>query len=198
MSAAGAHATGAIAARVHEHEHGAGYVTERPAGALAADRVLYFRAPNRLAELHAAYGNALDEGLVRAQDALDELWRHPPHPPHLLHGDVQPGNVMISRGRVTLIDFQDLIWGFEIQDLTFALLALGPFDDRAALRAAFRAGYETVRPWPDADPAAVAAITAARHLNIVNYCLSMDRIDLGGLMTRHAEPVAEWMSSPAG
>jgi Ser/Thr protein kinase RdoA (MazF antagonist) len=196
MSVDGVHATGAIAAVTHEH--GARYTTRQPTGALVADRVLYFRLPNRLADLGSSYGTALDEGLVRAQQALDDLWRHPPHAAHLLHGDVQPGNVMISRGRVTLIDFQDLIWGFEIQDLMTTLLALGPFEDRDALRAAFRAGYETVRPWPESDPAVVAALAAARHLNVVNYCLNMGRADLHDLMARHAEPVVEWMESSAG
>ena len=34
----------------------------------------------------------------RAQRTFDELWRDPPHPPHLLHGDLQSGNVLMTRG----------------------------------------------------------------------------------------------------
>ena len=71
---------------------------------------------------------------------------------------MQPGNVMVSRGRVTLIDFQDLIWGFEIQDVEIALLGLEHFGDAGGLADAFRAGYETVRSWPEADAATIAAL----------------------------------------
>ena len=44
---------------------------------------------------------------------------------------------------------------------------------RRTLGDAFRAGYEAVRPWPEADPDTVAALTAARHLNMLNFGLSM-------------------------
>ena len=67
------------------------------------------------------YGSELVEAVDRAQETFDALWRDPPHPPHLLHGDIQPGNVMVDDDRITLIDFQDLIWGFEIQDVTIAI-----------------------------------------------------------------------------
>jgi Ser/Thr protein kinase RdoA (MazF antagonist) len=159
-----------------------------------ADRVLYFRAEHRLDELRPTYGSVLLEALDRAQRTLDALWKHPAHAPHLLHGDVQPGNVMVSRGKVTLIDFQDLIWGFEIQDVVFARAALEPFDDAEAYLDAFRSGYKAVRPWPDADPDTVEALTAGRHLNILNFGLSMRRPGLETFVTRHADWVADWMS----
>ena len=52
----------------------------------------------------------------------------------------------------SLIDFQDLIWGFEVQDVAIALLALNIHGDTGRWAAAFRSGYESVRPWPEADP----------------------------------------------
>jgi Ser/Thr protein kinase RdoA (MazF antagonist) len=186
-------ATGALVAAVHEH--GSSYCAEPPAGALVGDRVLCFRAPERLAELHGEYGTMLDEAVDRAQRVLDDLWRRPPHRPHLLHADVQPGNVMVDRGKVTLIDFQDLIWGFEIQDVTLALLEIERSDAAGALGAAFREGYETVRTWPDAEAATVAAIRAARHLNVLNYGLSMRKPGLDAFVARHAAAVANWMGS---
>lgn len=185
--------TGELTARVHAH--GAAYASDPPAGALVADQVLYFRTESRLDELRHAYGSALDDAVERSQRALDQLWREPPQPPHLLHGDVQPSNVMVNRGQVVLIDFQDLIWGFEIQDVTIALVGLEHFDDRDALRDAFRSGYETVRPWPDADGEMVAALGAARHLNILNFGLSVRGPDLDRFVARHAAPVVQWMSS---
>ena len=180
------HQVGALTARVHDQA--AGYVTDAPAGALVADHVLFLRIDNHLGELRPAYGTLLDEAVERAQRAFDVLWREPPHPPHLLHGDVNLGNVIVDGDRVTLIDFQDLVWGFEIIDVVIALRAF-PHGD------AFRAGYESVRAWPRADPETVAALEAARSLNVLNYGLARGGATLDEMVARHAEPVVAWMTA---
>jgi Ser/Thr protein kinase RdoA (MazF antagonist) len=187
------HAAGALTARVHEH--GADYLTDAPAGALMGDRVLDFQVDDRLSELRPRYGSVLVEAVARAQQVLDELWRNPPHPAHLLDGDVQPGNVMVNRGAIALIDFQDLFWGFEVQDVQIAVLALAAYGD--GLGGAFRAGYETQRPWPEAAPDTVAALHAARHLDILNFGLSIRRPGFAEFVARHAEPVIAWMGRGA-
>ena len=161
---------------------------------LVADRVLYFRAET------AARRAAPDVRIGRSprrstgpKQALDELWRDPPHPPHLLHGDIQPGNVMVTRGEVTLIDFQDLIWGFEIQDVAIALLAFDAASATPALGRGVPGRLRNGRPWPEADPETVAALRAARHLNILNFGLSVRKPGLDEFVARHAVPVVEWM-----
>jgi Ser/Thr protein kinase RdoA (MazF antagonist) len=176
------------------HQHGAGYVSESPHGALVADQVLYFRAPSRLGDLRPTYGSVLADAVERAQRSLDELWRHPPHPPHLLHGDVHPGNVMVAGGAVVLLDFQDLIWGFEVQDVSIALLCFESSDDVRALSDAFRSGYASVRPFPDADAETLGALRAARHLNILDFGLNMGRPGFEEFIARNAGPVVEWMT----
>jgi Ser/Thr protein kinase RdoA (MazF antagonist) len=95
---------------------------------------------------------------------------------------------------MTLIDFQDLIWGLEVQDVSIALLALEHHGDTGAWGDAFRAGYESTRSWPDADPETLAALRAARHLNILNFGLTVRGPDLDAFVARHAEPVIEWMT----
>ena len=192
MTAGRVREVGALTARLHEHA-ASHRPDAAPQGALVSDRVLYLRAADRLDELRPAYGSVLAEAVARAQQHLDALWSDPPHRPHLLHGDVQPSNVMVTGSRVVLIDFQDLIWGFEVQDVWIALRALEHFDDFAGLSAAFRAGYETARPWPEAAPETVAALRAARHLNVLNFGLSLRGPDLDAFVTRHAGPVADWM-----
>jgi Ser/Thr protein kinase RdoA (MazF antagonist) len=99
---------------------------------------------------------------------------------------------------VTLIDFQDLIWGFEIQDVVIALQALDHFDGAEVFFEAFRAGYEEVRRWPEAEPQTIEALEAARHLNVLNFGLSMRKPGLEPFIARHAEPVAEWMARTTG
>ena len=109
----------------------------------------------------------------------------------LPHGSKQPQT--LKEGEVVLIDFQDLIWGFEIQDLTISLLAFGWSDDSGESSAAFRAGYEERRPWPEADAEMVAALRAARRLNILNFGLSVRGTGLEAFIARHAAPIVEWM-----
>ena len=181
-------AAGALTARVHEH--GAGYLRQEPAGALRGDRVLTFRVPNRLGDLQPRYGTVLLDAVERAQRTIDALWRDPPHSPHLLHGDVNLGNVLVDGAALTLIDFQDLFWGFEVQDVVIATVSL-PHRD------AFRSGYESVRAWPDADPSVIAALEAARHLNILNFGLAGNRPRLEEVVARHAEPIVTWMARGA-
>jgi Ser/Thr protein kinase RdoA (MazF antagonist) len=194
MTAAGVHAAGKLAGRVHEHA--AAHATRAaPEGVLVADRVLYFRLEERLGELTPTYGSVLTEAVDRAQRAVDRLWREPPHPPHLLHGDIQSGNVLVEDEQVSLIDFQDLIWGFEIHEVVIALQALaGQFPGDDALPAAFRAGYSQIRPWPEADEEMVGALTAARHLNQLNLGLSVRKPGLDEFVARHAGAVLDWMS----
>jgi Ser/Thr protein kinase RdoA (MazF antagonist) len=177
------------------HEHGARYLSDPPAGALPADRVLYFLCERRLDDLRPEYGSLLDDAVSRAQRVLDDLWQHPPHRPHLLHGDLQPGNVMVHRNDVTLIDFQDLIWGFEVQDVVIALQGLAHRGDTGACAEAFRAGYESVRPWPDAEPATLAALNAARRLNVLNFGLNLRGADLDAFVARNVAPIAKWMKN---
>jgi Ser/Thr protein kinase RdoA (MazF antagonist) len=181
---------GALTAVVHEHA--AGYVTEPPAGVLVADRVLYFRGAPRLEELRPTYGSLFDDAVDRAQDTLDELWRNPPHRAHLLHGDLQPGNMMVNRSDVALIDFQDLVWGFDVQDVSIALLAFERLGD--AWGEAFQRGYESVRPWPAADPETHSALRAARRLNELDYGITVGLSGLEGFTARHAAAIRGWMA----
>jgi len=81
-----------------------------------------------------------------------------------------------------------------------ARFALEVHGDRGAWSEAFRAGYASVRPWPESDPATIAALRAARHLNILNFGLSNfgfsgDGPDRDAFITRHAEPVTDWMKT---
>ena len=102
---------------------------------------------------------------------------------------------MVDRSRVTLIDFQDLVWGFEIQEVVIALQALERVPAAEDLVGAFRAGYEAIRAWPDADPETMAALHAARHLNVLNFGLGIRKPGLDEFVARHADPVVAWMAT---
>ena len=193
-------ALGALSARLHAEA-----VTWSPAGGgdvLTADRVLYWLVPDRLAEagMRFGYGTLFTDAVARAQSVIDALWRNPPHPPHLVHGDLTPANV-IAAPRVGLvpIDFQDTVLGLEVQDLAITVAALRrrPGGDRFA--DAFRAGYVECRPWPDVSPDLFDSLVAGRWLHQLN--ITLNTVDLGqldGYLAGHAERTRAWLRRPSG
>jgi Ser/Thr protein kinase RdoA (MazF antagonist) len=176
-----------------------------PSGAtevLAADRVLYWRLPELLsvAGPRFGFGTLFVDALARAQSVVDSLWQSPPHPPHLVHGDLTPQNVIVSpRGGLVPIDFQDTVRGFEVQDLSITVAALRRWPDGDRLIDAFRSGYGELRPWPDVSPALFDSLIAARGLHQLNLTLNTTDIDgLESYVAGHAERVRAWMRCPAG
>ena len=193
-------ALGRLSARLH-----AGAVGWSPPGAndvLTADRVLCWRLPERLSAAQArfGFGTLFTDALARAQSAVDSLWQSPPHPPHLLHGDLTPANVIVAprRGLVP-IDFQDTVRGFEVQDLSITVAALRRLPDGNRLVDAFRGGYAECRPWPDFSPALLESLIVARGLHQMNLTLNMTGIEeRESYVAGHAERVRAWMRCPAG
>jgi Ser/Thr protein kinase RdoA (MazF antagonist) len=174
-----------------------------PSGAqevLRADRVLYWRLPDQLAAAGSRFGTLFTDAAARAQPVIDWLWQNPPHPPHLVHGDLTPQNVIVSpQHGLVPIDFQDTVRGFEIQDLAITVSALRRFPDADGLTDAFRAGYNELRPWPDISPALFDSLVAARALHQLNLTLNVtDIAGLDSYLANHAERARAWMRRPTG
>jgi len=184
------------------HEHALGDRTPRAASlqrgpALSCANPLRFALDDRMAEVSTVDGGLIPEAMDRASGILRELWRNGGEP-HLLHGDLHLGNVMVSpSGALTVIDFQDLAWGFDIHDLAITIRSFTALDGAAQVLAAFRTGYQSVRPWPDTDPATVAALTAARDLEMINLGLNLRRPGLEEFLEKQIESVRKWMTTPA-
>lgn len=192
-------ALGRLSARLQQD--GAAWSPPGAADVLAADRVLYWRVPDRLAAAGSrfGFGTLFTDAQARAQSAIDSLWQRPPHPPHLVHGDLTPQNVIVSpRNGLVPIDFQDTVRGFEVQDLSITVSALRRWPDSDRLLDAFRSGYGECRAWPDVSPALFDSLIVARGLQQMNLTLNVRDIDeLESYVASHAERVRTWMRSPA-
>jgi Ser/Thr protein kinase RdoA (MazF antagonist) len=178
------------------HEHAARHAAPGPPRVLVADRVLYWRNEPRLDELIPVCGTILLEAVDRAQRAVDALWRNPPHLPHLVHGDLGPSNVMVGRDRLVVIDFQDLFWGFEVQDLAITIGFLLRYPDPRGMVDAFRDGYREVRPWPDLSPVTLDALIAARDLHQLNLGLNLRWPGLEEFVAAKVRSISSWMGRP--
>jgi Ser/Thr protein kinase RdoA (MazF antagonist) len=190
-------ALGRVAALLHRDA--AAWRTPRP-DVLVADRVLYWRLPERITVPDLGFGSVFRDALERAQTVVDHLWRHPPHEAHLVHGDLSPANAVVTRGGgLVPIDFQDLVWGYDMQDLAITVAALRRAPRGQRFADAFREGYTALRPWPDMSPALLESLVVARLLNQINLTLNLvDDGDLGDYLAARAERLRGWLRSPTG
>ncbi|MFT7645280.1 MAG: Ser/Thr protein kinase RdoA (MazF antagonist) [Candidatus Poriferisodalaceae bacterium] len=150
---------GALLSLLHENSR----VTGELPPDVHADRAVYLPAVDRNAlPAIAGHDQLFAEATERAQVAVDELWASSPHEPHLLHGDFGPHNILSRRGDLRPIDFQDLQFGFDVQDLGISFADLSRRDP--AFVEPFQLGYSSVRPWPDLTPELLASFSAARRV----------------------------------
>jgi Ser/Thr protein kinase RdoA (MazF antagonist) len=193
MNVTSAHAVGALMAQLHEH--GAAFEGGRVQPILTGERTLGFVLRDLVPRNDPVYGTMFAEAIARTEAAIAALWAHPPHPPHILHGDLHPNNILVWRGRITPVDFQDLIWGFEIQDVSMTMMSFEYYPDREALAAACRAGYERLRPWPAGDAELLVTLVAARHLSVLNLGYNLRRPGFERFLAVHAEWLRAWMKT---
>lgn len=185
---------GEMLAALHDHAAGWRPDVDVPNG-LVADRVVYFLDDTLLAAHQSSQGSLYREAIDRAQRAIDELWLHPPHAPHLLHGDFGPHNVLRHRSVFTAIDFQDLQFGFDVQDVGLTISDLRRNNVEPALVDALRRGYSSIRPWPHSDEQLMGALSAARSLNMLNLGLNLRRPGFTEFFDRHTQLIRRWMAN---
>lgn len=111
-----------------------------------------------------------EQAIARAQEAIGRL-QASGEPMRVIHGDLHQWNVRVYRGILSPIDFEDLMWGWPVQDIATTLYYfLGP--NFQELRAAFRQGYTHRSPWPERYPGEIDAFVAARGVGLVNFLLN--------------------------
>jgi len=176
-------AYGRLAARLHAQAPGF-----RPPGNPSLpryDRLFPFQEPEVLFGpdpgplLPPARAELFRRGADRVEQALAGL--RAAEPLRLLHGDLHPQNVLVHRGLLAPIDFEDLMWGWPIQDIATAFYYLQHRPDFADIRKRFREGYEEVARWPEGEPGELETFIAGRALVLANDVLQMPLETLGGL-----------------
>jgi Ser/Thr protein kinase RdoA (MazF antagonist) len=98
----------------------------------------------------------------------------------------------------TTIDFQDLQFGFDVQDVGLTVSDLRRNDVDPTVIDAFRRGYSSIRPWPTSDEQLLAALSAARSLNMLNLGLNLQRPGFTEFFDRHTKLIRRWMATSTG
>jgi Ser/Thr protein kinase RdoA (MazF antagonist) len=109
------------------------------------------------------------EALGHVERALRDLAQG--EPMRVLHGDLHMWNAKVHHRRISVFDFEDMVWGWPVQDIATTLYYFWSADDFDARWAEFRTGYERIAPWPDAG-GEVATFIMARTLLMANDVIS--------------------------
>lgn len=165
---------GKVAAGLAEH----GQRWKPPPGLhpLVWDRIFYYPTepvvmfdPTHRRVMTPARTKVFREVMDRAEAELTRL--RDVQPRGWLHGDLNPWNAMVYRGRVTVFDFEDVTVGPAVQDVATTLFYGRERDNYWELRRAFQEGYERVRPWPVEYEGQLELLMAARSIMFVNYVI---------------------------
>jgi Ser/Thr protein kinase RdoA (MazF antagonist) len=106
----------------------------------------------------------------RVQAALDELYADQ-QGLRVLHYDLHDWNVKVFRGKLYALDFEDLMWGYPVQDIAITFYYWQGRPQVGELREAFRRGYEKHGDWPERSPGQIDTFIAGRGLDLVNFIL---------------------------
>ena len=176
------------------HEQASSFKLDTSVKLIRADKPITFGDTAVLGQWQSEYGTLFADAIDRAEGELDRLWASPPHDAHLFHGDFAPHNIMRWRNRLMPIDFQDLQYGFDVQDIAIAFSSWER--DYPDAIADFQRGYCDVRSWPAAvEPLLMAALAASRSLNVLNLGLQLKRFGLQESIARHTTAIRTWMST---
>ncbi|NSW54259.1 MAG: phosphotransferase [Anaerolineae bacterium] len=113
--------------------------------------------------------------------------------PIVIHNDLWHGNIKVNRGRLLPLDFEDTLWGFPVQDIAMAMqdlmtdVAPGQYEP---LLDAFRRGYESILPWPEAYEGEMDLFRAGRVLWVANYVACFEP-EYFTIHTEHTRPMLE-------
>jgi Ser/Thr protein kinase RdoA (MazF antagonist) len=169
---------GAIMAQLHNHAES----LHLPASIRPKrwDRVFYYpdepvvyKAP-AYSHLFAPGEVALmDRAIAQLDPFLANLYREL-GAPFLIHADLHFWNVHIFRGKLYVMDFEDVALGYPVQDIAICLYYLRSLPAYDALAAEFQAGYTGERAWPSFSQHDLHALWVARMVNFVNYVAHTD------------------------
>ncbi len=184
--------SGALLAALHDHAAVASpHIKNAPE--VAARHAVYMPTENRVLHYQSQFGSLLVEAYARSQGTIDSLWQVPPHEPHLLHGDFGPRNVVTWIKQNYPVDFQDLQYGFDVQDLGITLADLRR--NHPEFITPFIQGYSQVRPWPDMGADLENSLAIARSLNLMNLSMHLERPGLGKYLESHCRRIRRLMEA---
>jgi Ser/Thr protein kinase RdoA (MazF antagonist) len=128
------------------------------------------------------------------QGALDRLYANE-EGLRVIHNDLHQWNVKVSRGRVYALDFENLMWGYPVQDIATTMFYVQWHPRRDELLDAYRRGYTRYREWPEDYPGQIDTFIGGHGAMLINYLLICDTPEDYQLASDYLARVEEHLSS---
>lgn len=183
---------GALAARIHDHaatfEPPEGFDVPRLDTILPETREDALFEGGRVTELAASARSIILEMKAALEGELREMYR-PGTQPQLIHGDLHWWNVLVYRGVLHPIDFEDCALAYPVQDVAITFYYV-LWDKRfPEFLDAFRDGYEQIRPWPEAYEGQIQLMMGQRALDLVNLLMTSPYADDQAYIPEHVDMI---------
>ncbi|MCO4771851.1 MAG: phosphotransferase [Deltaproteobacteria bacterium] len=175
LNPASLHLHGELHARLHAF--GAGWRTPPDFAINDFTRVFHYPSPVVLWDADLLGYEALFREALQASDQLIAVVRRR-DPVIVTHGDLHQANALLHRGVLRPIDFEDLMWATRGLDVGTSLFYLSRVDYEER-RDAFRAGYESVAPWPEGAPGEIDLLRVPRALLLMNFMAGDSALRVG-------------------
>jgi Ser/Thr protein kinase RdoA (MazF antagonist) len=114
-----------------------------------------------------------EKAVGRVQKAVDELCADQ-EGLRVIHNDLHQWNVKVHRGRVYALDFENLMWGYPVQDVATTLFYIQWQRRRDELVEAYRQGYTSRGAWPEQYAGQIDAFIGGHGMMLINYLLICD------------------------
>ena len=117
--------------------------------------------------------SAAERGLLldmrgRMHETLARLPRDP-SVYSLIHADMHPGNILVDGDRLTVIDFDDIGFGWHQYDIATALTGWQTKPNAADIECAFLKGYRATRPVPDVALSLIPTFRLIRWMATIGW-----------------------------
>jgi Ser/Thr protein kinase RdoA (MazF antagonist) len=110
------------------------------------------------------------QAIKRVQIALDRLFADQ-RDIRITHNDLHQWNLKLYRGKLYALDFEDLAWGYPVQDIATTLFYFQEHAEKEALIKAYQSGYTSHLEWPESYPGQIDTFIAGRSVMLTNYLL---------------------------
>lgn len=140
------------------------------------DNVFYFRDEGVVYKNEIFRDGFGNKGIVLYNEAIEFANRHlqstiEKYPLILLHGDINPWNVLLCEGKLGIIDFEDSILGYPAQDIAVMLYYYRYNKEYKEFKESLISGYNSEIPIAKFDEFELEILMIARRLNFINYVL---------------------------
>lgn len=171
---------GVLSAKLHEHAWTFvppdGFTNRRLDRLFPRNEDIVLFSPQHASKFSPGQRTVFEQAIERANAELDRLYRNSEQP-RVIHGDLHHENVIVNRGNLQPVDFEDVINGYPIQDIALTFYDFRYYTDPARhdygeLSAAFQRGYTTRLPWPQEYGNQINILHLVRRLWVANWVLT--------------------------